>query len=42
MDVYDLIINRLPLMMIVKQVARKRRHSDTAYTKAHMLLSYLS
>lgn len=39
---YDLIINRLPLMMIVKQVARKRRHSDTAYTKAHMLLSYLS
>lgn len=27
---YDLIINRLPLMMIVKHVAQKRRHSDTA------------
>jgi hypothetical protein len=38
---YDLIINRLPLMMIVKFVAHKRRHSDAAYAKAHRLLSYL-
>jgi len=38
---YDLIINRLPLMIIVKHVANKRRHADAAYTKAHLLLSYL-
>ena len=38
---YDLIINRLPLMMMVKHAAHKRRHSDNAYGKAHRLLSYL-
>ncbi len=39
---YDLIINRLPLMMIVKHVAGKRRHSDTGYGNAHRLLSQLT
>lgn len=39
---YDLIINRLPLMMIVKKVAGKRRHSANAYANAHTLLSYLN
>jgi len=39
---YDLIVNRLPLMMIVKKVAKKRCHSTNAYTNAHMLLYYLS
>ena len=38
----DLIINRLPLMLIVKHVAGKRRHSDAAYAKAGLLLSYLT
>lgn len=38
----DLIINRLPLMMIVKEVANKRRHSVNAYAKAHLLLDYLA
>jgi hypothetical protein len=37
---YDLIINRLPLVMIVKHVARERRHTGAAYAKAHTLLSY--
>lgn len=39
---YDLIINRLPLMMIVNHVAHKRQHAGKAYTHAHRLLSYLS
>jgi len=39
---YDLIINWLPLMIIVKHVANKRRHADAAYTKAHQLVSYLN
>lgn len=38
----DLIINRLPLMMIVNHVAHKRRHAGAAYTRAHRLLSYLT
>jgi hypothetical protein len=39
---YDLILNRLPLMMIVKRVAQKRRNSNAAYINAHTLLSYLN
>lgn len=39
---YDLIINRLPLMMIVNHVAHKRRHAGKAYSNAHRLLSYLT
>jgi aminoglycoside phosphotransferase (APT) family kinase protein len=39
---YDLIINRLPLMMIVNHVAHKRRHAGKAYSHAHRLLSYLN
>ena len=39
---YDLIINRLPLMMIVKKVAGKRRHSANGYVNAHALVRYLS
>jgi hypothetical protein len=39
---YDLIINRLPLMMIVNHVAHKRRHAGKAYIHAHRLLSYLT
>ncbi|MEJ2587029.1 MAG: phosphotransferase [Deltaproteobacteria bacterium] len=39
---YDLMINRLPLMMIVNKVAGKRRHSANAYANAHLLLSYLT
>lgn len=38
----DLIINRLPLMMIVKHVAGKRRHSDVGYRNAHRLIAQLS
>lgn len=39
---YDLIINRLPLMMLVNTVAQKRRHSAEAYSKAHRLVSQLT
>lgn len=39
---YDLIINRLPLMMIVNHVAHKRRHAGRAYLNAHRLLDFLS
>lgn len=39
---YDLIINRLPLMMIVNHVAHKRQHAGQAYSRAHRLLSYLT
>lgn len=38
---YDLILNRLPLMLVVKHVAQKRRHSDAAYLKAHRLAELL-
>ncbi|MBA2241940.1 MAG: hypothetical protein H0W04_03480 [Chthoniobacterales bacterium] len=38
----DLIINRLPLMMIVKHVAGKREHADEAYVKAHRLREMLN
>ena len=38
----DLIINRLPLMMIVNHVAHKRQHAGQAYFRAHRLLSYLT
>ncbi len=39
--IYDLVINRLPLMMLVNHVAKKRRHSGEAYAKAHRLLTQL-
>lgn len=39
---YDLIINRLPLMMLVNHVAQKRRHSAEAYVKAHRLVAQLN
>jgi hypothetical protein len=35
----DLIVNRLPLMMIVNNVAHKRRHAGEAYARAHRLLA---
>lgn len=38
---YDLMLNRLPLMILVKHVAGKRRHADQAYLKAHRLLACL-
>ncbi|MDG2381110.1 MAG: aminoglycoside phosphotransferase family protein [Pirellulaceae bacterium] len=38
---YDLILNRLPLMMLVKHVANKRPHSNQAYANAHRLVSIL-
>lgn len=39
---YDLIINRLPLMMIVNHVAHKRQHAGKAYSNAHRLLACLT
>jgi hypothetical protein len=39
---YDLILNRLPLMMVVKHVANKRRHADVGYINAHRLVDMLS
>lgn len=39
---YDLILNRLSLMMVVKHVAQKRRHADAAYLKAHRFLKLFS
>ena len=38
---YDLVLNRLPLMLLVKHVAHKRRHSDQAYENAHRLIEIL-
>ncbi|MBV9008416.1 MAG: phosphotransferase [Verrucomicrobia bacterium] len=38
----DLIINRLPLMMVVKHVAGKRQHAGEAYVKAHRLRETLN
>ncbi|MBW8638641.1 phosphotransferase [Hoeflea sp. WL0058] len=38
----DLIVNRLPLMMIVDHVAGKRRHAGAAYGRAHRLLALFS
>ena len=38
----DLILDRLPLMMLVKHVAGKRRHADEAYPKAHRLHEMLT
>ena len=38
---YDLVLNRLPLMLLVKHVANKRRHSDQAYENAHRLIEIL-
>jgi len=37
----DLIVNRLPLMMVVKHVANKRRHADAGYINAHRLVAIL-
>lgn len=37
----DLILNRLPLMLLVNEVAGKRRHAGTAYVNAHRLLDML-
>jgi hypothetical protein len=37
----DLILNRLPLMMVVKHIANKRRHADAAYVNAHRLIGML-
>ena len=38
---YDLVLNRLPLMWLVKHVANKRRHSDQAYENTHRLIGIL-
>ena len=38
---YDLVLNRLPLMLLVKHVANKRRHSDQAYENTHRLIGIL-
>jgi hypothetical protein len=38
----DLILNRLPLMMVVKHIANKRRHTDVAYVYAHCVLDMLN
>jgi len=37
----DLVVNRLPLMMVVKHAANKRRHADAAYVNAHRLIDLL-
>ena len=37
----DLILNRLPLMLLVHHAAGKRRHAEAAYLNAHRLLAAL-